>query len=137
MPDSGEHLNPSYLNHQGKYRGLKSWLLTTDHKKIGVMYFYVIIAFFFIAALLGVLMRTELIKPGETFMGPQVYNGLFTVHGIIMIFIIVIPGLSVIFGNFFLPILIGARDVSFPRLNLLSFYLYCTGALLAVASQFA
>ncbi len=137
MPDSGEHVNPSYLHHQGKYRGLKSWLLTTDHKKIGVMYFYVIIAFFFIAALLGVLMRTELIKPGQTFMGPQVYNGLFTVHGIIMIFIIVIPGLSVIFGNFFLPIMIGARDVSFPRLNLLSFYLYCIGALLAVASQFA
>jgi cytochrome c oxidase subunit 1 len=136
MAENGGHSTVSYLEHQGKYHGLLSWLLTTDHKRIGLMYFYVIITFFFIGAALGLLMRTELIKPGETIMGPQVYNGLFTVHGIIMIFIIVIPGLSVIFGNFFLPILIGARDVAFPRLNLLSFYLYLTGALVAVISQF-
>jgi cytochrome c oxidase subunit 1 len=137
MADTGGETYTSYLEHRGKHHGILSWMLTTDHKRIGLMYFYVITAFFFIAASLGVLMRTELIAPGETIMGPQTYNGLFTVHGIIMIFIIVIPGLSVIFGNFFLPILIGARDVAFPKLNLLSFYLFCLGAVLAVLSQFA
>jgi cytochrome c oxidase subunit 1 len=136
MAENGGPSYISYLKDKGKYHGLLSWLLTTDHKKIGLMYFYVIAAFFFIGATLGVLMRTELIAPGETIMGPQTYNGLFTIHGIIMIFVIVIPGLSVIFGNFFLPILIGARDVAFPKLNLLSFYLFVTGALLAVISQF-
>ncbi|MBN1791657.1 MAG: cbb3-type cytochrome c oxidase subunit I [Bacteroidales bacterium] len=126
----------SYLDQQGKYRGLLAWLLSTDHKRIGLMYFYVIATFFFIAVSLGLLMRTELIAPGETIMSPQTYNGLFTVHGIIMIFIIVIPGLSVVFGNFFLPILIGAKDVAFPKLNLLSFYLFLLGAIMAVLSQF-
>jgi cytochrome c oxidase subunit 1 len=127
----------SYLQYKGKYSGIWSWLLTTDHKKIGLMYLYVVIIFFFAAAFLGLLMRIELFAPGPTIMGPQTYNGLFTVHGIIMIFVIVIPGLTVIFGNFFLPILIGARDVAFPRLNLFSFYIYLLGAILAVVSQFA
>ncbi len=78
-------------------------------------------------------MRIELIAPGRTIMGPQTYNGLFTIHGIIMIFVIVIPGLATVFGNFFLPILIGAKDVAFPKLNLFSWYLYIIGALLGVA----
>lgn len=126
----------SYLQHKGKYKGILSWLLTTDHKKIGLLYLYAIVVFFFIAAFLGVLMRIELIAPGETIMGPQTYNGLFTIHGIIMIFVIVIPALPAVFGNFFLPIMIGAKDVAFPRLNLFSFYLYITGAIFGVLSQF-
>lgn len=137
MAESDNGTYVSYLQYKGKYTGLWSWLLTTDHKKIGLMYLYVVIVFFFAAAFLGLLMRIELIAPGPTIMGPQTYNGLFTVHGIIMIFVIVIPGLTVIFGNFFLPILIGARDVAFPRLNLFSFYIYFLGAILAVISQFA
>ena len=87
-------------------------------------------------AILGLLMRIELIAPGETIMGPQTYNGMFTIHGIIMIFVIVIPALPAIFGNFFLPVMIGARDVAFPRLNLLSFYLFIIGAIFGVLSQF-
>jgi cytochrome c oxidase subunit 1 len=126
----------SYLQHEGKYKGIFSWLLTTDHKKIGLMYLYAVIVFFFVAAVLGLLMRIELIAPGETIMGPQTYNAMFTVHGIIMVFIIVIPALPAIFGNFFLPIMIGARDVAFPRLNLFSFYLYIAGAIFAVLSEF-
>ena len=126
----------SYLQHKGKYKGILSWLLTTDHKKIGLLYLYAIVVFFFIAAFLGVLMRIELIAPGETIMGPQTYNGIFTIHGIIMIFIIVIPALPAVFGNFFLPIMIGAKDVAFPRLNLFSFYLYIIGAIFGVLSQF-
>jgi len=133
--ESGTQL--SYLQHPGKYKGILSWLLTTDHKRIALLYFYCVIVFFFIAAILGLLMRVELFAPGQTIMGPQTYNGLFTIHGIIMIFVIVIPALPAIFGNFFLPIMLGARDVAFPRLNLFSFYLYLTGAILGVLSQFA
>jgi len=127
----------SYLDHKGKYKGILSWLLSTDHKKIGLMYLYAIVVFFFVAAFLGLLMRIEKLAPGPTIMEAQTYNGIFTIHGVIMIFIIVIPGISAVFGNFFLPIMIGARDVAFPRLNLLSWYLYMIGAILGVLSQFA
>jgi len=133
--ETGNHI--SYLRHQGKYKGILSWLLSTDHKKIGLMYLYSITVFFFVAAILGLLMRIELIAPGKTIMEPQTYNGLFTIHGIIMIFVIVIPALPAIFGNFFLPILIGAKDVAFPKLNLFSFYLFLIGAILGILSQFA
>jgi cytochrome c oxidase subunit 1 len=132
----GSETQVSYLEYQGRHKGIWSWLLSTDHKRIGLMYLYAVIVFFFIAAFLGVLMRIELIAPGRTIMEPQTYNGLFTIHGIIMIFVIVIPGLATVFGNFFLPILIGAKDVAFPKLNLFSWYLYILGALLGVASQF-
>src|SRR5690606_36007520 len=128
----GNDAQPSYLEYQGKYKGIAGWLLSTDHKRIGLLYLYAIIVFFFVAAFLGLLMRIELIAPGKTIMEPQTYNGLFTLHGIIMIFVIVIPGLAAVFGNFSLPILIGARDVAFPKLNLFSWYLYITGAVLGV-----
>jgi len=136
MSISGSETQVSYLDYQGKHKGIWSWLLSTDHKRIGLLYLYAIIVFFFVAAILGLLMRIELIAPGRTIMEPQTYNGLFTIHGIIMIFVIVIPGLAAVFGNFFLPILIGARDVAFPKLNLFSWYLYMIGAILGVLSQF-
>lgn len=126
----------SYLEHKGKYKGLLGWLTSTDHKRIGLMYMYSIILFFFVGATLGLLMRLELIAPGKTIMEPQTYNGVFTVHGIIMIFMVVIPGLSAIFGNIIMPIHIGAKDVAFPRLNLLSFYIFIVGSIMAVLSQF-
>ncbi len=127
----------SYLEPQGNRRGLLDWLTSTDHKRIGLMYMYAILTFFFVGVVLGLLMRVELYKPGETIMGPQMYNGLFTLHGIIMIFMVVIPGLSAIFGNIIMPIMIGAEDVAFPKLNLMSFYIFVLGAILAVLSQFA
>jgi len=126
----------SYLEHDGKYKGIFSWIFTMDHKRIGLLYLYAIVVLFFVGAIMGLLMRIELIAPGETIMKAQTYNGLFTVHGIIMIFMVVIPGLSVIFGNFFLPILIGAKDVAFPKLNRLSWWIYIAGCIMAVASQF-
>lgn len=126
----------SYLDYEGKHKGIWSWLLTTDHKKIGLMYLYGVVAFFLVAAVLGMLMRIEKVAPGETIMDAQTYNGVFTLHGIIMIFIVVIPGLAAVFGNIFLPIMIGARDVVFPKLNLFSWYLYIIGAILGVVSQF-
>lgn len=127
----------NYLHQStNKYSGIRSWLLTTDHKKIGLLYFVGILFFFLVGAVIGLLMRLELIAPGKTIMDPQTYNTLFTLHGVIMIFLFIVPGLPAIFGNFFLPIQIGARDVAFPRLNLLSWYVYIIGAILALVSLF-
>ena len=127
-------IEPSYLDYQGKHKGLLGWLLSTDHKRIGILYLIAIISFFMVGVTFGFLMRLELIAPGKTIMDAQTYNSFFTLHGVIMIFLFVIPGIPAVFGNFFLPILIGAKDVSFPRLNLLSWYLYIIGGLLAVIS---
>ncbi len=127
---------PDFWNVQTEHKGIWAWLLTKDHKRIGIMYLYAIVSFFFVGAIFGVLMRLELIAPGKTIMEPQTYNSLFTLHGIIMIFLFVIPAMPAVFGNFFLPIQIGAKDVFFPRLNLLSWYLYIIGGLLAITSLF-
>ena len=129
---TAEPLN--YLNHK---TGLWSWLSSTDHKRIGLLYLYSITIFFFAAAVLGLLMRIEKIAPGPTIMSAQTYNGMFTIHGIIMVFIVVIPGLAAVFGNIMLPIMIGAKDVAFPKLNLFSWYVYISGAFLGLYSQFA
>lgn len=132
-------LNETYVNYledKGKHKGIGAWLLTIDHKRIGLMYLAALVTFFSVGATLGVLMRLEALTPGRTIVGPQTYNTFFTLHGLIMIFLFVIPGLPVVFGNFFLPIQIGARDVAFPRLNLLSWYLYMAGGIFAVVSLF-
>jgi cytochrome c oxidase subunit 1 len=127
----------SYLKHQGKYKGILGWFTSTDHKRIGLMYLYALGIFFAIGGLIGVLMRIELISPGETIMSAQSYNAAFTVHGIIMIFLVVIPGLAATFGNIMLPIMIGAKDVAFPKLNLFSLWIYFTGAIIAFFALFA
>lgn len=124
----------SYLEPQGKYRGILGWILSTDHKRIALLYLYAIMSFFLVGAILGVLMRLELLSPGQQYIDAKLYNSTFTVHGVIMIFLVVIPGLSAIFGNFFLPILIGAKDVAFPKLNLLSWWIYMAGAVFAILS---
>ena len=129
VPENGKH--PSYLDYQGKHKGLLGWILSTDHKRIGILYMVAILSFFMVGVTFGFLMRLELIAPGRTIMDAQTYNSFFTLHGVIMIFLFVIPGIPAVFGNFFLPILIGAKDVSFPRLNLLSWYLYVIGGCLA------
>jgi len=121
---------------EGRYKGIFSWIFSTDHKRIGLMYLWCITAFFIVGVVLGLLIRLELIAPGETIMGAQTYNAAFTLHGVIMIFLFIIPSISAAFGNLVLPIQIGARDVAFPRLNLFSWWLYITGALLAVTSLF-
>ena len=125
-----------FYEEKGKHSGLLSWLLTTDHKRIGILYLISLTFFFLVAATFGVLMRLEMLTPGETIMGPQTYNSLFTLHGLIMIFLFIIPGIPPVFGNFFLPIQIGAKDVAFPRLNLLSWYLYISGGIMAILSLF-
>ncbi len=130
------HPEPSYLVNTGKHKGLMAWLTTTDHKRIGLMYLYAMMVFFIVGVILGILMRVELFFPGQQIYGPQTYNGIFTIHGIVMIFTVVIPGLAAVFGNFCMPIMIGAKDVAFPRLNLFSWYLFIIGAAIAVSSQF-
>ena len=128
---------PSYLDYDNHRKGIFAWILSTDHKRIGLLYMFTIMSFFFIGATLGLLMKFELIAPGKTIMNAQTYNAFFTLHGVIMIFVIVIPGLPAVFGNFFLPLMIGARDVAFPRLNLFSWYVYLTGIALVLYSLFA
>ncbi len=123
-----------YEESTNKYSGILSWILTTDHKRIGLMYLYTIGSFFIIGVILGLLMRLELIAPGETIMSAQTYNSVFTLHGVIMIFLFIVPGLPAIFGNFFLPLQLGAKDVAFPRLNLLSWWIYVIGAILVLVS---
>ncbi len=127
----------SYLEHRGVHRGIASWVLSTDHKRIGILYLTSLLSFFAVGVLIGILMRLELIAPGETLVSARVYNSMFTLHGMIMIFLFIIPGIPAAFGNFFLPILIGAKDVAFPRLNLLSWWVYVAGATLAVLSLFS
>ncbi|KAF0217418.1 MAG: cytochrome c oxidase subunit [Ignavibacteria bacterium] len=125
-----------YHQSTNKHKGILSWLLTVDHKRIGLMYLISVLTFFVVGIVIGLLMRLELIAPGKQIMEAQTYNSLFTLHGVIMIFLFIIPGLPAVFGNFFLPIQIGARDVAFPRLNLLSWYVYVVGAILALVSLF-
>ena len=127
---------PDFYHAPTKHHGLLAWVLSTDHKRIGLLYLTAMLVFFFVAVTLGFLMRLEMLTPGKTIMEPQTYNTFFTLHGIIMIFLFIIPGLPAAFGNFLLPLMIGAKDVFFPRLNLLSWWLYITGGLLALVSIF-
>jgi len=123
-----------YVNFFDIKKGIASWIFTHDHKRIALLYFYSIVSFFLVAFCLGLLMRLELIAPGRTIMGPQMYNQVFTLHGVIMIFLFIIPGIPAIFGNFILPMTIGAPDVAFPKVNLISFYLYLIGGALALST---
>jgi cytochrome c oxidase subunit 1 len=134
MLSTGETV--SFLDPYPGRSGLGSWIFSTDHKRIGMLYLCCILSMFAVGVVLGVLMRLELIAPGRDIMDAQTYNAMFTLHGVVMIFLFVIPGIPAAFGNILLPLQIGAEDVSFPRLNLLSWWLYLTGAVLAVTSLF-
>ncbi|HUX42573.1 MAG TPA: cbb3-type cytochrome c oxidase subunit I [Rectinemataceae bacterium] len=116
--------------------GIVGWLTTTNHKRIGILYLTAIGTFFSIAVIFGLLMRIEEMFPGPQIMDARTFDALFTLHGIIQIFLVVIPGIPTIFGNFSLPTLIGANDMAFPRLNLFSWYLFMTGAAIAATSVF-
>ncbi len=124
----------SYLNAD---RGIKSWLFTLDHKRIALMYYVLTLASFFLGGVFAMAVRLEHLTPDPTLMGANAYNRMFTLHGVVMIFLFMIPAIPGIFGNFFLPIMLGAQDVAFPRLNLLSVYVYGAGAVLLVWSMAA
>lgn len=126
----------SFFEDKGKFSGIFSWIFSTDHKRIGLLYLYSTLTLFIIGVILGLLIRLELIAPGGDIVGPQTYNALFTVHGVIMIFLFVIPSIPASLGNLFLPIQIGAEDVAFPRLNLFSWWLYIIGLIFILISLF-
>ncbi len=111
---------------------VRSWLLTTDHKRIGILYLCSIIVFFAIAAVAAALMRMELLTPQGDLVLSETYNKLFTLHGVLMVWFFLIPSIPTVLGNFVIPMMIGARDVAFPRLNLLSWYLFIIGGLIAL-----
>ncbi len=115
----------NYITHS---RGLLSWIVTLDHKRIGVMYIVAVLLSFLLGGIFALLLRTELLTPGRTFVDAETYNQFFTLHGAIMVFLVIIPSIPAALGNFVLPIMLGAKDVAFPRLNLFSFYLWLLGA---------
>jgi len=110
---------------------LASWLLTTDHKRIGLLYLFSILFYFTIAAVAAALMRLELITPPGDVVSSETYNKLFTIHGTLMVWFFLIPSIPAVLGNFVIPMMLGAKDVAFPKLNLLSWYLFNLGGLLA------
>jgi hypothetical protein len=121
-----EGTETNYLNCS---RGLRSWLLTLDHKRIGVMYLISIVAAFVLGGLLALIIRAEHMSGTPTIIDADTYNQVFTLHGAIMTFLFIIPGIPAALGNFILPLMVGAKDVAFPRLNLASWYLYVAGSL--------
>ncbi|PTY06936.1 cytochrome c oxidase subunit I [Opitutaceae bacterium EW11] len=122
---------PSYLE---AGHTVRSWLFTLDHKRIGILYMAAITVFFSIAASAAALMRIELLTPAGDVVTSETYNRLFTMHGVLMVWFFLIPSIPSVLGNFIIPLMIGARDVAFPRLNLLSWYLFMAGGILATYS---
>jgi cytochrome c oxidase subunit I len=122
----------NYLNHP---KGIWSWLITLDHKRIGLMYLGTVLTFFFVGGIFAMLIRLELFKFAPL-VDANTYNRLFTYHGAIMVFLVIIPAIPASLGNFILPILLGAKDVAFPRLNLASYYIFVLGAIFAVSALF-
>src|SRR5262249_16676636 len=111
----------NYLN---KHYGVPSWLFTTDHKRIALLYLISITFFFFVGGFFALLIRLELLTPAGDLVQADTYNKLFTMHGQVMVFFFLIPSIPAVLGNFLVPLMIGAKDLAFPRINLLSWYLY-------------
>jgi cytochrome c oxidase subunit I len=114
--------------------GIMSWLLTKDHKRIGLLYLASVTVFFFLGGLFALLIRLELLTPKGDVVQPETYNKLFTMHGIVMIFFFLIPSIPAVLGNFLLPLMLGAKDLAFPKINLLSWYVYNLGAIFTLYS---
>ena len=114
--------------------GWRNWVVTLDHKRIGLMYLFGILGALLLGGFFALLVRAELFLPGQQFVGKDWYNKFFTLHGAVMVFLVIIPGIPAALGNIMLPIQLGAPDVAFPRLNLASFYLWCSGATLLLTS---
>src|SRR4051794_8094927 len=115
--------------------GWTSWVTTTDHKRIGIMYLVLTFAFFILGGVEALLIRLQLAVPNNDLLTPQTYNQLFTMHGTTMIFLFVVPVMAG-FGNYFVPLMIGARDMAFPKLNALPVWLRCAGGLVFCAPSF-
>lgn len=134
---SETQIAPNFYNDPRAGKGFRSWVCSTDHKRIGLLYLVSITSFFGVGVLVALIMRLELMFAGPSLMEASTYNALFTLHGVIMVFLFIIPSIPAVFGNFLLPFHIGARDVFFPRLNLLSWYCYVAGAALLIVALFS
>ena len=121
----------NYLNCK---KTIMSWVYTLDHKRIGLMYLVSTIAALFVGGFFALMIRVQLISPEGIITNPDLYNKLFTLHGVIMVFLFIIPAIPAALGNFVLPLMLGAKDVAFPRLNLFSYYIYVVGAVIAVGA---
>src|SRR5213595_1735606 len=109
--------------------GIKSWLLTRDHKRIALLYLATVTFFFFVGGAMAVLIRLDLATPAGDLVSDETYNKLFTMHGVMMVFFFLIPSIPATLGNFLVPLMIGAKDLAFPKLNLASWYIYIVGGL--------
>ena len=132
----GGHREVDYINAK---QGIWSWMTTVDHKRIGIMYLFFVLLSFLVGGLLALVLRLGLMSPdhkigGMVIYDSETYNRIFTLHGAIMVFMFIIPSIPAALGNFVLPLMLGAKDVAFPRLNLASFYVYLAGATMAVSS---
>lgn len=134
LPDQATAKLPrkSYLNEE---YGIKSWLLTGDHKRIAMLYLMSITFFFVIGGMLAGLIRLELLTPPSDLMATDTYNKVFSMHGIIMIFLFLVPSVPATIGNFLIPLMVGAKDLAFPKINLLSWYLYVIGGIIILAAM--
>jgi cytochrome c oxidase subunit 1 len=134
LPDQATAKLPakSYLNQE---YGLKSWLLTGDHKRIAILYLISITFFFVIGGVLAGLIRLELLTPPSDLMATDTYNKVFSMHGLIMVFLFLVPSVPATIGNFLIPLMVGARDLAFPKINLLSWYLYMAGGIFVLTAM--
>ncbi|MGI8922559.1 MAG: cytochrome c oxidase subunit I [Fimbriimonadales bacterium] len=138
MSQVAEYPGPGSLSEGQNYLNaehtVKSWLLTVDHKRIGILYLISISIFFIIGGVMAALIRFELLTPAGDFISSDAYNKAFTIHGVTLIFFFLVPSIPAVLGNFLIPIMIGARDVAFPRLNLVSWYLFVTGGIFTLCA---
>src|SRR5215213_9730867 len=135
--ESFEVPTPPRVNYINAQYGLKSWLLTKDHKRIALLYLGSITFFFFIGGIYALMIRLELLTPQGDFLQSNTYNKVFTQHGIIMVFFFLIPSIPTTLGNFLIPMMIGAKDLAFPRINLLSWYIYLLGGVITIYALLA
>jgi cytochrome c oxidase subunit 1 len=133
LPDQSTATVPK-KNYITSEHGLLSWLLTADHKRIAMLYLVSITFFFFIGGFFAGMVRLELLTPAGDLMAADTYNKMFTMHGIVMIFLFLVPSVPATLGNFFIPIMIGAKDLAFPKINLLSWYLYMAGGIFVLTT---
>jgi cytochrome c oxidase subunit 1 len=138
IPIAGGHAVDAHGDPHAMYlkakKGWTSWVWTLDHKRIGLMYLTMVSIAFLVGGVFALLVRLELFTRGRTIMDAETYNRFFTLHGSVMVFLFIIPSVPAALGNFFLPIMIGAKDVAFPRLNMLSFYIYLVGLAIILSS---
>src|SRR5271166_4929107 len=138
IPIVGGHAADAHGDPDAMYldakKGFMSWMVTLDHKRIGLMYLTMVSLAFLVGGVFALLVRLELFTRGKTIVDAETYNRFFTLHGAAMVFLFIIPSVPGALGNFFIPIMIGAKDVAFPRLNLLSFYIYLVGLVVILLS---